>query len=267
MPRDLSSMPVLITLPSNNGTYFGTGIYFELSNKLFLVTAEHCIFDMSSTNASKLISSNAWLSSHVSTNENLRLTNLVALNLEHLQRAGRIKRHPSHDVVVIYFANTILPFVDVNDVRLYLSGRVVDWNSESCVSFTNVPNGNETLILGYPLELLKPAMQWLTSALETQVDFNYPLIRRGIISQKNQKTGKLIIDSGVYGGNSGGPVVIVQHPSMDVTTFKIVGIITEFVPTETRVNPQIGVTNSILVNSGYSVVESIDYALDLMGQF
>jgi hypothetical protein len=193
------------------------------------------------------------------------------LKLDQLQRDGRIKRHLHHDVAVVYLGNLrskTNQFDCVNGAVFSVSGSIFQCDySNNCTLFTNVPNGYEIVILGYPVELLKPALQWLTSALESQVDFEYPLIRRGIISQKNHKTQKFVIDSGVYGGNSGGPVFILQHPSMDTTEFRIVGIVTEFVPTETRVNPRFGVTNSILVNSGYGVVEPIDFAIELMDQF
>ena len=117
-----------------------------------------------------------------------------------------------------------------------------------------------TYILGYPVELLNNHMR-------SEVDFSRALIRRGIISQRNQQTGKLIIDSGVYGGNSGGPVLIVEHQTLDMTAYKIGGLITQFVPIVTRIAPDAGVTNSYLVNSGYGVAEPIDYALELMRQY
>jgi hypothetical protein len=99
------------------------------------------------------------------------------------------------------------------------------------------------------------------------VDFSHPLVRKGIVSQKNEHTGRYIIDSGVYGGNSGGPVLIAKPPRLGLIEYKLIGLITQFVPVDTRVAPGIGVTNSFLMNSGYSVSEPIDYALELIEQF
>lgn len=117
-------------------------------------------------------------------------------------------------------------------------------------------NGTDSYILGFPVELLN-------DRFPLEVDFNYPLVRRGVISQKNQRTGKLIIDSAVYGGNSGGPV-LVFNPSNSL--FMVAGLVTQFIPIVTRTNSEVGVTNSIMVNSGYGVAEPIDYAFELMRQ-
>lgn len=65
LPRELQYLPVLIEIPLADkiNSSFGTGIFLWESNKLFLVTASHCIFDASSTNRSQLINSNAVIAS------------------------------------------------------------------------------------------------------------------------------------------------------------------------------------------------------------
>lgn len=68
-PNDLHAMPVLIEIPLADKVHssYGTGIYLSYhSNTVFLVTAAHCIFDVSSTNRSALINSNAIISSFIS---------------------------------------------------------------------------------------------------------------------------------------------------------------------------------------------------------
>ncbi|MGA3285568.1 MAG: hypothetical protein ABSD57_14060, partial [Verrucomicrobiota bacterium] len=201
--------------------------------------------------------------------ENSTNKNVIFLNLKKLLDEGFVKRHPTHDVAVIQIgifhsvstnSNAYQIAVSTDDVGI-LDGSTLDsfGASDLCRDFKDIKDGSETYIFGYPVELLKNQNQ-------PEVDFSYPLIRKGIISQRNQKTGKLIIDSGVYGGNSGGPVVIVEHPSFGSTAFKLGGLITQFVPVTTKIAPQIGVTNSDLVNSGYSVAEPIDYALELIRQ-
>jgi hypothetical protein len=167
-------------------------------------------------------------------------------------------------VAVIYIAPQIGP--DSNNMTqsyrtpgvqpLFPGGLgATHFTTDICTLFTNVPDGNETYILGYPVELFN-------KKIPLEVDFDFPMIRKGIVSQKNRKTQKLIIDSGVYGGNSGGPVLILNE-----NQFKLVGLITQFVPVSTRIVPEAGVTNSVLVNSGYGVVEPIDFALELMREF
>ena len=136
------------------------------------------------------------------------------------------------------------------------------------MQFQMVPDGAETLILGYPTELVlrDSPDETLKNLLESTVDFSSPLMRRGVISQKNQIKNLLIIDSGVYGGNSGGPVLVVSYTPTG-PMYLIAGIVTQFVPVKTRVEAEIGVTNSVMVYSGYTVAEPIDYALELMRQF
>src|ERR1700685_2525795 len=106
LPDGLHAMPVLIEIPlaDKMNSSYGTGIYLFESNKLFLVTAAHCIFDVSSTNRSELINSNAIISSLIA-EKDTKDKNIYALDLKRLSDEGRIKRHANHDVAVIYLAS------------------------------------------------------------------------------------------------------------------------------------------------------------------
>jgi len=269
LPDDLHSMPVLIEIPLPDKIHsgFGTGLFIAESNMVFLVTAAHVIFDANSTNSLELVNSVATLSAFKQGKDSTD-KNVLVVDLKKLMDKGFVKRHPTHDVAVIQIGVRHQANTNGDSYVLWIDGvrsrtaspYLTSEANDLCKSFKDIPDGSDTYILGYPVELLNNQMQ-------PEVDFSFPLIRKGVISQRNQKTGKLIIDSGVYGGNSGGPVLIVEHPSLGETIYKVGGLITQFVPVMTRIAPQIGVTNSDLVNSGYSVAEPIDYALDLMHQF
>jgi hypothetical protein len=248
---------------------FGTGMYLDESNKLFFVTAAHCIFDMSSTNRLQLINSNAILSS-LSRTTNVNDRAIESLNLTLLEQNGHIKRHAVHDITVIQIATIVstnsFGFLEIqcNPGFSSLSPTVapVPWGvKDACKTFKDVPDGCDSYVLGYPVSLLFDQ--------QSEIDFTSPLIRKGVISQKNNFTKKLIIDSAVYGGNSGGPVLIVQQPNLGETDFSIVGIITQYVPAEATVDVSTSTSHgaSVKVNSGYGVAEPIDYALELMQQF
>jgi V8-like Glu-specific endopeptidase len=269
-PDDLHCMPVLIEIPLQDKIHseFGTGVYLFESNNLFLVTAAHCIFNVFSTNKFELINSNAIISSFAR-GKDAKDKNIFSLNLASLNDEGLIKRHAAHDVAVIRIAQVTQ--MDTNGAVLYtwnigevqlLSKRefnLVSFKASGvCELFNDVSDGDESYILGYPRELF--------IGQPSEIDFESPLVRKGIISQKNLNSRKLIIDSAVYGGNSGGPVLIQDQPSLGSVDYKIVGIVTQFVPVVTKPFPQGGITNSALVNSGYSVAEPIDYALELMRQ-
>ena len=260
-------MPVLIQIPLQDPTKVsnGTGLYLTQSNKMFLVTAAHCIFNVSSTNNSDLLNSAAVLSSF--TRDEKTNKQVVHMDLRELKQHGLIKRHPTHDVTVLQIATLGTP--QTNGTPIYWSsgvvalthGKLVTWAAgDETIPSSAIPDASDVYILGYPVELL-------ANHQYSEVDFDSPLTRRGILSQRNNHTGKLIIDSGVYGGNSGGPVLIVQRPALDRTEFRIGALITQFVPASTRIYPQAGITNSVLVNSGYGVAEPIDFALELIAQY
>jgi hypothetical protein len=265
LPSQLKQMPVLIQIQTTSKA--GTGIYLVESNKWFLITAAHCIFKSESTNRSELLGKTATISS-LGSNDNGNEKSQYFLDLQQLNDEGLIKRHLNHDVAVVLLG-VVSTHQTNNGATIALSRGVrqlvaspfqtLTFTITNCMLFTNIPEGSDSYILDYPVNVFNPLFQ-------SEIDFTSPLFRTGIISQKNTRTGELIIDSGVYGGNSGGPVVIIQHPSSDVTAYSIGGLITQFVPVLTMVTPQIGTTNSVLVSSGYGVAEPIDYAVELMHQ-
>jgi hypothetical protein len=266
----LCCMPVLIQIPLLDKIHSsdGTGVYLEESNRLFLVTAAHCIFNVGSTNSTELINSNALLSSLPGgTNIAGRATLFLDLNL--LTRSGKIKRHKVHDVAIIEIGTNItgISQIGCNPGVVLLSPGFfpVQWDTKAtCKTFEDVSPGSDSYVLGYPVNLIEA----LSNGQQSEIDFSSPLIRKGVISQKNNFTRKLIIDSAVYGGNSGGPVLIVEHPSLGAVRFSIVGIIIQYVPAEASVELRTSTspTASIIVNSGYGVAEPIDYALELIRQ-
>jgi len=279
LPPFLHDVPVLIKIPLIDGTTnYGTGFYMVESTNAFLVTAAHCIFRSLDPKDMTPINGILELLSYGG-DENARLPNSLVINLFQYQAEGRIKRHPTHDVAVVHVGNVVdadyskSPFTKVvwSVIRMEELSTPFACRTNLCTLFSNVADGSQTITLGYPAELLKPdAIQlqsWTKAWAEADMDFDYPLIRPGSISQKNLSKGKLILNSDVYGGNSGGPVLIVQHPFLNATEYKVVGIVTKFVPVLTRVEPTIPLTNSVAVYSGYSVAEPIDYAIELILQF
>jgi hypothetical protein len=263
MPEVLSFVTVQIEIPLPDGVHssYGTGCYMSDSNRLYLVTAAHCLFNTQSTNRSELINGMAIA---ISGNEHKQTNSRVEINLKWLNEQGAIKRHASHDVAVVCLgpinANRE-PFLASAGFKADFSKLLLkNFDTNICRAFSDVQDGSEAVILGYPRELL-------SGQVASEVDFGIPLIRKGIVSQKNEVTKKLIIDSGVFGGNSGGPIFTVSYSPEGKLQFRDAGIMTQFVPVATRIFPQDGFTNSVLVFSGYSVAESIDYALELVRQF
>jgi hypothetical protein len=112
-------------------------------------------------------------------------------------------------------------------------------------------------MFGYPVAL--------TGRLGELFDPTEPLLRKGIVAGINMEKKTVIIDCPSYSGNSGGPVLQVGHPSSDATDFKIIGIVSGFIPFEEEwENKTMKYSHVIKSNSGYTVIEPIDIALDLV---
>jgi hypothetical protein len=121
--------------------------------------------------------------------------------------------------------------------------------------YDDVLPGNDVYVYGYPVSIGMESMP--------QFDSHQPLLRKGVVAGKYESRHTIIIDCPVYGGNSGGPVVQAWPYGVGGTKFKVMGIVTEFVPfDESRVNPV--PAGALATNSGYAVVEPADRILELL---
>jgi hypothetical protein len=112
-------------------------------------------------------------------------------------------------------------------------------------------------MFGYPISLTGP--------ISAIFDPSEPLLRKGIVAGANLGRKTIIIDCPSYFGNSGGPVIQVDHPSFGVTRFRVIGLVSGFVPfQEEWENKTMRYSHVIKSNSGYTVVEPIDIALELV---
>jgi len=132
--------------------------------------------------------------------------------------------------------------VSLNDLKMY----------------KDASEGNAIVIFGFPKSI----------GLEEypQIDFTKPLLRKGIIAGKNDNTKAIIIDCPSYGGNSGGPVLEIEEVWVTVTSYNIIGIITQYVPVK-EIWKDVNHINIILSNSGYAVVEPMDYVVELIKKY
>ena len=249
LPYAALSAPVLITL-SNGET--GSGFYFDCSNHLFLATARHVLFDpegrLKSTEAT-------FLSGAYSAGEG-DVALKVGLGILHTNK--EIRFHSSHDTVLVRLAqkapgkgwaydSSIVKFVNypksgIATIGLGLTRRVADLKA-----------GEDVFVFGYPTSI----------GLQQSPKFDYskPLLRKGIVSAIYQQTQTIVLDSSVYFGNSGGPVMAVS----DGHQFAVIGVVSEMIPfMDVWENKRFNYVTGNLSNSGYSVVEPIDFLLDLI---
>jgi hypothetical protein len=189
---------------------------------------------------------------------------IFELNLETLSTSGHLKMHTNVDLVVIELGLTLdtegkLAFSKGVTITLPAEGKLICFPFKSSRRFSEVEISNDVFVLGYPSSISTEEMK--------QIDFNSPLIRKGIVAGKNNSKKTLILDCPVYGGNSGGMVLEVNNTGL-TTNFHLIGIVVEFVPfVDQWENLKFkGLINSNFQNSGYSVVLPIDYIYDLVSE-
>jgi len=128
---------------------------------------------------------------------------------------------------------------------------------DSVKTFDQVLVGNEVLMFGYPTSLsLLP---------NPKIDFQRPLLRKGIVAGENPLQRSIILDCPSYQGDSGGPILEVEETTPFTKTFKVIGVMSAFVPfADTWENQHFHYLNTTLQNSGYSVVTPMDFVLELI---
>ena len=249
LPYAALSTPVLITM-TNGET--GSGFYLDCSNHLFLATARHVLFEPDG----RLKSSEAiLLSSAYSSGEG---DVELKLHLGNLATNQQIRAHPLHDVAIVRLALVTgisgkrFAF-DTNVTALhYPKSGIATVGIDFMRRIGNVKAGEDVFVFGYPTSI----------GLQQSPKFEYskPLLRRGIVSAIYQKQQTIVLDSSVYFWNSGGPVMAVAEGRH----FAVVGVVSEMIPfVDVWENKRFKYTTVNLSNSGYSVVEPIDFVLDL----
>lgn len=251
LPEDNLSMPVMITIPLGNQNMKASGVYYESNRAMYLITAKHVLFEENST--------------ILRTTQTITLTSYnsgggrdsIGLRLGKLSARGRIKFHPVADVVAIRIAyersTDTEEVMAVGDLRL---PAVTDYSlktfSESFVS-------NDVFVFGYPAAIGLPKIP--------QIEYEKPLIIKGNIAGKNTTNRTLIIACPVYPGNSGGPVVEVEDIRPDYTGFRIIGIISQWIPYTADVYDKYNLGAKVYPNSGYAVVVASDSIIDVLRMF
>lgn len=260
IPEEYLTLPVYIKLV-RGGT--ATGFYYNDSTNFYLVTAKHVFFD---PNSGKLNSETAELVSYPR-DPYKNPYNLLECDLKLLLNKNLVVSHNQFDVAVALIGKT----EKIDSVNMMISyneaisksnpkaSRVHSFLPEDILESKDVPVGTEVHIFGYPTSLGIKEIP--------QLELTQPLLQRGIVAGKNYKLNTIILDCPVYKGNSGGPVVATINKGSE-TEFKLIGIVSEFVPFEEKwINDKYGYANVEYSNSGYSIIAPIEIMLELIQQF
>lgn len=137
---------------------------------------------------------------------------------------------------------------------------IISVSVSSIKRFNEVLVSNDIYVFGYPSSIgLKETPQF---------DYKRPLLRRGTIAGKYEDKKTIILDCAVYYGNSGGPVIEIDEVSPFARQFKLIGVISEFIPfAETWVNVTQKYKYATVSNSGYSVATSTDAIFELTEEY
>jgi hypothetical protein len=258
IPDDNLAYPVLISLETGSN---GSGFFLNYDSRIYLVTASHVLFDETSGN---LKAQRAKLLSYsVDPKETDR--NIIQLDLKTLVETRRVRKHSSEDVAVVFIAMSkekadtgqrslsVVPGVVV--IQKAPSG-ILGVNSGSVKPFKDVLTANTIYVFGYPTSL---GMKEIP-----QIDPLRPLLRFGIVAGTNPDRKTIILDCPSYPGNSGGPVLEVEHIDLGKKNFKVIGVVSQFIPfEETRVNITHKDKNLAISNFGYTVAVSMDPVIEL----
>jgi S1-C subfamily serine protease len=258
IPQDHLALPVLISLKGDGSA---SGFFMSSANYVYLVTASHVLFKKDSQ---QLKSSSATLLCWTTDPKNPKRISLK-LNLSRLFKDGSIRPSESGDVTVIRCG---MIQKKEGSSEIVTQKKYVQWietsqeqiqgvNVGDTKKFDDVLVSNEVYVFGYPISL---GIQE-----SPQFDYQRPLLRKGIIAGKNPLQRTIILDCPSYYGNSGGPVVQAERLSIGRTEFKVIGIVSQFIPfKETWVNVTHKLSHWEISNSGYSVVIPIDRVLELI---
>jgi hypothetical protein len=186
------------------------------------------------------------------------------LNLIKLKQKDLLKYDANDDVAIVQIAKAEISEKKQGriseGIKRITKSRILAVHRKNIKLYDDVLIGNDVYISGYPSSLGIKKIK--------QIDYDRPLLRRGIVAGKNDEIRTITIDCPTYGGNSGGPVIELESVKLGTKSVRIIGIIIQFVPfVEKWINPQYKLTNIEIENSGYTVVAPMDKILKIVDKF
>jgi hypothetical protein len=244
--------PILVTRQG----FTASGVYWSHGTDTYFLTAKHVLLNDTGGITYPLLT----ITSNAPAGHGFQ-PQILEINLDRARKAGELRAHKTHDVAIVRIGFDTL-VAGVRQIRFlqHITRRtapdITMMVASAVTLFDSVIISNDAFVLGYPAAIGVPAIP--------QLDYSQPLIRRGIVAGKNFSKRTLIIDCPTYPGNSGGPVFEVDDTD-GARTMRLIGVVTQFIPfQETWRNTRFGYENQQISNSGYSVVEPVDYALELL---
>lgn len=256
IPDDNLALPVSITLKTGG---YGSGFYLRGKKFIYLVTAKHVLFDL---HTGALVSDCVDIISYQNDPPNFSPATF-SIDLKALHTIGKIK-YKDRDIVAVQIGEYKHISKDVNPITFFneITAKakhlnIVTAELTGLTKFEGVAITEDVFISGYPKSI---------GIGHNQFDYERPLFRKGVVAGLNYPNKSIILDCIVYPGNSGGPVIQVENLADGSRKFSVIGIVIELIPfSGSWINNQFVHSNTSFTNSGYSVAESMDFVLGLLG--
>lgn len=259
IPENNLAYPVLIKMDTNS---CGSGFFLKSKNGLYLVTAKHVL--LKQTEDSFLCNKEFTITAYAE-DPSIKEPILISVQIESVK--NEVKKHTTSDIVVVKMGDIIFDS-ETKQKNIKFSGGIkpislpkgalIVWVDDKFFKkYDDVFISNDIFVLGYPVSVGQKGYE--------QIDNSKPLLRKGIVSGKNEKKRTIILDSSVYFGNSGGLVLEVDVVN-GKTLFLPIGIVSEYIPFVEELyslqHKEVVTINR--TNSGYSIAVPIDTILDLI---
>lgn len=257
MSRNNLGYPVRIV--SDTGG-LGTGFYVCKDSVIYLVTAKHVLFDTSNN----LLAGTCLARSYSEEWVEGDFTELK-IDLKLMLQNGNLKYHETQDACVIKLAiaagEKVFPLgMQDREVSVLQKNEygIVHMDYEQCPKrFDEVGLANDVYMMGYPASI---------GVFVQQFNPEMPLLRKGIVAGKWNEKKSIIVDCPSYPGNSGGPIIEVDHID-GRPHYKLIGLVSQLVGVDEKwTNPQApsGTEWARITHSGYSVVVPFDFVDELI---
>lgn len=268
LPPGVWQNPLLLMVPTDKDkAETGSGFLFSHSNGVFLVTARHVLFNPAASNTWNLKGTNLILSGFAT---NRAVPIIGSANIGELHRIKLAFPHQERDIAVVHLAvhsdsgPRTLGIGDASNPGVFAQLVTLPERMPQLVSidtvrpFSELQPGDTSYVLGYPTSV--------TTKFPDVLDVRRPLIRQALIADTDPIRKHIVLDCAVYKGNSGGPVMVVDESNLFPKLYSV-GVVSKFVPfPEEWQNTEFGFKYVTTSNSGYSIVEPLDFALELMEQ-
>ena len=262
LPNDnYTDWAVFITI----GEKVGSGFIMQASNSVYIVTARHVLFDDTGAVTNwHLWSTRAVVKGfHTISNAAEPSSWSMELNVAALLARGELRYSIPHDVALGRFedcnpTNPAVVSIDETIVRFTSAEKSMrPFPASATKKLKQLVVGSDVVAFGFPSSI------GLDEA--PQIDRSLPLLRKGMIAGVNRSRETVILDLPVYGGDSGGPVMLRESDGITFCAFYMIGVQTQFVPfREIGQNVRFHYFNQNWANSGYSVAEPLDAVLDMV---